>query len=568
MNRALIGRISSFLFAFYALGFGVFFLYALIGFSPETVLPSLRWLYALDRGFALFMQYLLPIHAAAVAVAASLSGAREAGPGSPPEPFSKIVSSTLVTFLLLSIAYTLAFEIAYPASRRRLQDMQYRSGLARELMKQAEAARKNGDYRTGLGLVTSYLSIAKDDKNAIQMRIALESQAAQKEAPAPARSVAGNAQASSALGAQALVEKARSYMQRQDWFSAHYYAQKASALDPRRTDALQLASEAAEKISDLSGGQKDAASALMFQEKKDAYLQLTGGNFLAAYYSFVRLSAKYPKDSDIATYLAEASTEVAKVSFFLDEARRVEQIPGTRRILFFNPNDSGAVEAVAMDRMVQVREGTYFLDIEAVRYDPSGRVAWHLRAPYGKLENGTILLRAIDRNNPGVQLLPRYIQGSRPVQERNLLAVRPSEEEMRSLSSSPEALSDLGPVELWRMRADLPSLGMSREALSVELMMKLVMPFAFLILSLLALAMGWAFRARSGGRLGAFAAVLTPLVPLVFAVLSLLYLYAHRVALGFVVLAFGLTVAVIVGAVLQLVLLAAALVLLAGQSST
>jgi hypothetical protein len=80
--------------------------------------------------------------------------------------------------------------------------------------------------------------------------------------------------------------------------------------------------------------------------------------------------------------------------------------------------------------------------------------------------------------------------------------------------------------------------------------------------------MGWAFRARSGGRLGAFAAVLTPLVPLVFAVLSLLYLYAHRVALGFVVLAFGLTAAVIVGAVLQLVLLAAALVLLAGQSST
>jgi len=564
MNRALLGRVGSFLFAFYVLGFGVLFLWALIGFSPQTILPSQRWMYALVRGFTLFMEYLLPIHAAAIAVGASLSGSRLAG--SPAEPFNKVVSSTLVTFLLLSIAYTLAFEIGYPAALRRLEQMQASTAMARQLRAQAELLRKNGQYRASLDLVERYLLIDRDSRDMTEMRVALESQAARKEAPPPARVPAGADQAPT-LGAQALVEKAKYYAARGDWFSAHYYAQKASALDPRRTDALQMASEASQKISGLAASQPDEASAKMFQEKKDAYLQLTGGNYLAAYYSFVRLAAKYPRDTDVATYLAEASREVSKVSFFVDEARRVEAMPGTQQILFFNAGGQDALEAVAIGRMVLIREGTYFLDVEAVRYDGSGRVVWHVRAPYGKLENGTILLRCIDRSDPGVQFLPVYVTGSRPAQERNFLPVQPSEEELRYLSSSPNALADMGPVELWRMRESLPGMGRSRAALTVELMMKLVMPFAFLILSLIALALGWAFRVR-GGRAGAFTVLLTPLVPVALAVFSLLYLYGHRVILGFTVLAFGLTAALIVGAALELVLLVAALVLLAGQSST
>jgi hypothetical protein len=58
-----------------------------------------------------------------------------------------------------------------------------------------------------------------------------------------------------------------------------------------------------------------------------------------------------------------------------------------------------------------------------------------------------------------------------------------------------------------------------------------------------------------------------PLLPIVLALMSLLYLHAHRVIIGFTVIGFGLTVAFIVLAGLQLVLLAVSLVLLAGQSS-
>jgi hypothetical protein len=125
----------------------------------------------------------------------------------------------------------------------------------------------------------------------------------------------------------------------------------------------------------------------------------------------------------------------------------------------------------------------------------------------------------------------------------------------------------MGITELWRLRADLGSLGIARNALNAALAMKIVMPFAFLILSLLAVSLGWAFRTRALGRLPASGVILLPLVPVVLAMLSLLYLYAHRVVTGFAVLSFGFAGTLVTLGVLQLVLLAVALVLLAGQTS-
>ena len=62
-----------FLLLFYALALAAFFIYSLVTFTATEYLPSLRWEYALKNAFILFMDYLIPVHAAAVAVAASLS---------------------------------------------------------------------------------------------------------------------------------------------------------------------------------------------------------------------------------------------------------------------------------------------------------------------------------------------------------------------------------------------------------------------------------------------------------------------------------------------------------------
>jgi hypothetical protein len=241
MNRPLLGRVSSFLFFFYFFSFGIFFLVSALRFTSDVVLPSLRWAYALDRAFVLFIDYLLPVHAAAIAVAASLSaGSESTSRGAQSRPFNRIAASSLVMFLLLSAAYTLVFEITYPAARRGLTDLQHTTSLARQLSRESEAAQQRGDYRTGLGLANRYLSMDPGNREMQDRKAALESLVAHQEAPPQPPKPAGE-EPGSVLDAQALIMKAQKYFDQQDWFSAHYYAQKANLLDPRRTDALRLA---------------------------------------------------------------------------------------------------------------------------------------------------------------------------------------------------------------------------------------------------------------------------------------------------------------------------------------
>jgi tetratricopeptide (TPR) repeat protein len=547
-----------------------FFSYALLAFSATQFLPSMRWEYALKRGFVLFMDYLIPVHAAAVAVGASLAGVTQArrAPGAAPEPFNKLVSSTLVTFLLLTAGYSVLYEGLYPGARRGLSDMQYRSSLARQFMSQADAAVKRGDYRAGLDSVDRYLAIDPSNKAAANQRLDLVAQAARQSAPAPGPSVAGLATTPPDTSAQGLVEKAKFYAGRHDWFSAHYYAQAASALDPRRTDALRLAAQASEQLGTIQESEKDAKRAELFRQKKAAYTLLLSGNVFAAYYRFLELKKETPGDSDIATYLAVASEKVAQSTFFLDDARKMETLPGTQNILFLNGREKDATEAVYIGKMVEQSQGdAYFYDIEAVRYDAAGAVTWHFNAAYGRREGDSILMNCVDRTDNRLRFLPRYAQGTRAPAEMNVLALRPTVEQMRSLSLGRDALAVLGLAELWRMRGDLGSFGLSREALTVDMAMKMLMPCVFLILSIFALSLGWAFRARYFGRLSLFAVILIPLVPLVLSVLSLLYVHAHRVIIGFTVLAFGFTAALAVLVALQVVLFVVALIMLAGQST-
>ena len=138
---------------------------------------------------------------------------------------------------------------------------------------------------------------------------------------------------------------------------------------------------------------------------------------------------------------------------------------------------------------------------------------------------------------------------------------------MRALSTRGNALASMTVADLFRLRTRLGTFGLSRETLTVEMAMRLVMPFAYLAACLFAVSLGWAFRPRGGARVTAGSAVLVPLVPAVLAVLTLLYVHAQRVVAGFAVLAFGLPVALVVLGIVQLAVLAGALVLLAGQST-
>jgi len=572
LNRPLLGRISSFLFAFAAIGFGLFFAYSAVRFPVDRLLPAFQWEYALKNGFLLFVESLIPLCAAAVAVAASLAGssAMARAAGAPPQPFSRIAGSTIVTFVLLAVAYTVLFEGVAPNVRHRIADMEYRSRLGREFLRQADKARSNGDWaarRDALGL---YLAIDTTNRIVTEQKLEAEAEAAARtkpaSKPAPPREPPDDVDASS------LVKKAQYYYDREDWFSAHSYANRAAVIAPNRTDAPRLAAQAWEKITGAAPSRKDRQAAELYRKKVAAYAMLEKDP-VAAYYSFLDLAASLPKDPDIQEYLAESKKLMTSTAFFHEEIEGMAALPGTDRILFVNRSEKDFTEAVFIGKMIEAgRQGTYLMDLEAIRYRPTGEVLWHLTAPYGKIEEMAdgrreILMLSVDRDDRNVPAGPVYLSGSRPAEERNLLLIAPTTEELAVLAIDGGGAAAMGLPRLWRLRERLASFGMQREALETDIVMMAFMPFAFLALCFFSLALGWAFRARYLGRPPLLAILFIPLVPVAAALASLLSVHAHRIVLGFAVLAFGLTAALIIGAALSLVLLAIALALTAGQAT-
>jgi hypothetical protein len=97
--------------------------------------------------------------------------------------------------------------------------------------------------------------------------------------------------------------------------------------------------------------------------------------------------------------------------------------------------------------------------------------------------------------------------------------------------------------------------------------MRLLLPFVFLNLSLLAMAAGWAYRFSSLDRPPVLAYVVIPIFPVAAVLLAGLYLKAHRILAAFALLTWGFQPALIALAALQAVILGVALVILAGQAS-
>jgi tetratricopeptide (TPR) repeat protein len=565
----MVGRVFSILILFYILSLAGFFIYCLAVFTPQKVLPSFQLKYAFQQGFLLFIQYLIPVHVSGIAVAFALgggSGRRVGVAVNRAESFKKAATPLIAALIFLSLTYTVFFEALTPYVRDRIAGMEYQSGLARELLRQAKDARSRGDFVSALNDADRYLAIDKDNASVLEMKSDLESSAAKQKLAARESSQAAPAP-NTGESAASLVEKARAYFEKRDYFSAHYYATQAFQNEPGRGDAIRLAAEAWDKIVGLSPAQADAQSAALFEGKKKAYALLES-NPIGAYYAFLDLSSKYPGDADVVQFLEEARRRMVSLTFFTGDAEQAAALPGTRHILFFNGAESGVMNAVAIGKMVEMGKDVYFTDVEAVSYRQDGTVVYHLGAKYAKLDAGnTLLLRGVDKRSAGAQSLPVYYAGTRPAEERDILAIRPTPREMRALSVDSGGVSSLGLTDLWRMRSSLTSYGVMDREISVGIVMDVLMPFIFLTLSFLAASFGWAFRPRFLGRPPARLFFFIPLVPAVAAVLSLVWTYAHGVLLGFVVLSFGLIPALIACLVLELVILVVGLVLLAGQSA-
>ena len=574
MRRRMVQNPFSILFLFYLLAFGVFFFYSI--FTFPGYLPTFQWPFVWTSSFLLFMRYCIPVTVAAVAVAYSLLPTAEtvrmrAGR----QPFARLVSSHLTTFIALTVVYTALVLGLHPLAVRNMERFDSLTLEARVFKEKAEAALAEEDRDTALANYQRYLAIDNDNRRIMKLvsDLQMEMIADRSEPPREVQQDLEPMRIKDlAEGRESyeLLEMAESYYEREDYFSAHYYANLAYQIDPNSRDARRLAARAREMIASKDLSKLDVEEMRLFERKREGYEYFINGEYLKAYHVFRELQDIYPQDADVISYLNKSEERLSRETFFLDEAEQIDTLPGATELLFVNYREEDEREIVFIGKLAGIDAGIFCKDIEVLRFSAQG-LLYHYYAPYGKLRDGTLNLHGVDRIAGDREAVPRYLSGATRLRRERLpymLSVEPTLEQLPTLKGGKAASASaesLGFFTLWQARRQIASYGYLESSISAEILRRLLLPFSFLVLCLLSVAVGWRFQARFFARLHWILFVFMPLFPIVAISLTGLYLHAQKILLAFVLLRLGFSISLIVFLVLQGLLLLISMIILAGQ---
>jgi hypothetical protein len=382
-----------------------------------------------------------------------------------------------------------------------------------------------------------------------------------------------------------LLEMAEGFYEREDYFSAHYYAALAYKLNPKRRDAQRLAARAREMIASKDLSKLEMEEKLLFERKREGYEYFVNEQYYQAYSVFRELENRYPQDADVISYLTKSEERLSRESFFLEEAEQIDTLPGARDLLFLNHDREDEREIVYIGKLAGIDSGVFGKDIEVLRFGDQG-LLYHYYAPYGKLRDGMLNLHGVSRlsgdrktddrrsgraSGESRESVPRYLSGAARLRQERLpymLALTPTLEQLPSLSGGRAASASkesLGFFTLWQARSQIGGFGYLESTVSGEILRRMLLPFSFLVLCLFSVAIGWRFQARFLTRPHWILLIFMPLFPIVAIPLVGLYSYAQQILMNFVLLRLSFSITLIVFLALQGLLLFFAMIILAGQ---
>jgi hypothetical protein len=570
MTRRTVRSPFSIILIFYLLAFGGLFFYSI--FTFPGYLAAFQWPFVWTNTFLLFMRFCIPLTAAAIAVAFSLPPAGQTArlPGG-----RQPVSAHLATFITLTVVYTVLILGVHPLAQRNMKRFASLSLEARTFLDRAETARQAGDSKTALLNYKRYLAVDGNDRKIMELANDLQMEL-MAGAPESGQETEGGPESMNmrnlAEGKEPyeLLEMAEEFYNREDWFSANYYANLAYQIDPNRRDAQRLAARARQMIAskDLSKLQEEQRR--LFERKREAYEHFLNGEYFTAYQLFHELSEQYPQDADVRSYLQKSEEHLSRETFFLDEARQIDALPGQTELLFVNRREADEREIVYIGKLAAIEAGAFCKDVEVLSFGAGGEL-YHYYAGYGRLRDGVINLHGVERGSAGGQSVPRYLSGLSRLRGQPLpyiLTLTPSLEQLPSLKAGKAAsatAASFGFFSLWQVRRHVQSFGYPESFISAEILRRMLLPFSFLVLCLLSAAAGLRFQFISPGRPRWILVVFMPLFPLAAIYITSLYLYPQRIVLDFVLLRFGFPASLAVLLVLQGALLLMSMIVLAGQ---
>lgn len=613
MSKASFGKTGPILLGCYVLSFIIFFLFSLI--SPS---PAVMKYFILDNAFKwalyYFIEFFIPIHATAILIIYSLfidTGNQDYRKGT---LVQYLVSSLLVLFMILTILYIICLLWIQPLIITGIKNNETKSKMAEDYYTLADSEIKKADNAKGelkeihLRNAFVYIESSLEFNPGYDKARDLEKQIRQKIIDTGSRLTeiaesvtipdeSRNRDFIKDASADTLLRKAGEFFNQEKYFSAYYYASMAFRLDENLLEAYTLSERAMEKIKSFDLSQKEEAIKDLSYNKKEWYKKIASGEFITVYYYFKELESRYPDDPDIKDYLKEIKDEfIDNFTFFYNEMKHIDTIPGKNNILFINYADDTKIEFIFIHKMVSVIEGIFFKDMEVLTVSLTGEVISHLKAPYGKYvfvdpsriskmqglkpTKHHINTYCIRRYSPDISpveyeyetdsaISPEYIV-TPPPGERELLYIIPLYPDkglLKNFQAGSFSFRTTGLLELFflALNRSYENAGYNRTEVNIEIISRFILPFLFLFFSLLSISVGWACRSHYESRPPVLTLIFIPLFPVVVAFLVNLYLLTQRILFGFIVILLDLIPALIICLVFQSIVVIIALIIIAGK---
>jgi hypothetical protein len=501
--------------------------------TPDTAIGPMRWRGWIDPFFSL-----LPIAVASATVVSfsfAISAYDLGGSGS----LLQRVRVPLIVILLLGSLSTLWYSYFESRVTMTMERLENQARFLEQLLEDAERFTDTGRLDLASDRIALYRSISGDDAdttsvNQLESRLndAMRDREIEESGLAPEET--GVERVSDAdgtgLNASEMIDRAKDAYASGDYFTAHYNASRALELNPgpHEAEARRIQSEAMNAIESQSRELEEADDVKRFDRKITAYESLQLGKqgsperIIDAYYLFEALYRDYPDDEDVIRYRAETAEQLENVAFFVEEANEFAFHEADYELFFRNGYNDDSTEFVWIHRVVDLREGTWFYDIEVMRISEIGAeepMIDHYGADYGKLIGDRILLRAIRRDDADADTTPRvsptYYQGKpRPAIEEMIELTVPLASLMR-LAGGPQRAVALPLPTLVRVLNDIREIGRSEALIWRELAHRIVRIVGFFVISIWSIAIAWRYRSQSLGRPPIIVLCAVSLVPIV-----------------------------------------------------
>ena len=331
-----------------------------------------------------------------------------------------------------------------------------------------------------------------------------------------------------------LLEKAKSAVEKENWFDAHYYAYLAievgSEKDINLEEANRLASEAWNHLFDPTII-KETDEQILFRKKREAYRTFIRGDNIEAYYQFLEIAAfsdVAARDPDVVKFLALASQRLEDQCFFIEEVENLRRFESYNNVYFAISHDDGSRDVVYIRGITPVKNSgrmiQYLRGFTLYTYSKDGRFLRSLFVPYAKMLTQKVetfdeesklrfgikdsfksvpylMMESISKNDRGGRIAPVYEYDADYTKQNepylsNYFVLGLPQSDFNLLCDATGGARNMSLVSLMRFLPRSRDYGYSYEVYDSSFVYRITYPLIILICCIFMACMAWNYRLK------------------------------------------------------------------------